>query len=80
MFVGIFVYVLIAAAAMHKLFKLDLAVCLLSCTPGGVQEMSLLSEDLGADTPKIAIMQTSRLMFVILLFPTMLEAVTGLVR
>ncbi|MDL2233437.1 AbrB family transcriptional regulator [Ruminococcaceae bacterium OttesenSCG-928-L11] len=76
MFVGIFAFVFLTSFAMHKLFHLDLTVCLLSSTPGGVQEMSLLSEDLGADTPKIAILQTTRLMCVILLFPTMLRAIT----
>ncbi len=76
MVVGIFVFTFAAALIMHRLFKLDLAVCLLSCAPGGVQEMALLSEELGADTAKISVMQTTRLVFVIMLFPTMLAAVT----
>ena len=72
MFVGIVVLVFITSFVMHKATGLDIAVCLLSSTPGGVAEMSLLSEDLGADTPKIAIMQTVRLFTVILTFPAML--------
>ena len=79
MFIGIFFFVFLTGYLMHKIFKLDLAVCLLSSTPGGVQEMSLLSEDLGADTPKIAIMQTARLMCVIIFFPTMLKMITLMV-
>ncbi len=79
MFVGIFVFVFSTAFLMHKIFKLDLVVCLLSSTPGGIQEMSFLSEDLGGDTPKIALMQTTRLMFVIILFPTMLKMILGIV-
>lgn len=78
MFVGIFVFVFAIAFLMRKLGKLDLAVCLMASTPGGVQEMALLSEDLGADTPKIAIMQTCRLMCVVMFFPTMLAMITGL--
>ncbi len=78
MAVGIYLFVFVMAWLMHRLFKLDLAVCLLSGTPGGVQEMSLLSEELGSDTAKIAVMQTIRLIFVILLFPTMLGIVTRL--
>ena len=78
MVIGIYGFVFVMAWLMHRLFKLDLAVCLLSSTPGGVQEMSLLSEDLGADTAKIAVMQTVRLVFVILLFPTMLGIVARL--
>lgn len=76
MVVGIFAFVFATSFLMHKLFKIDLAVCLLASTPGGVQEMALLSEDLGADTPKIAVMQTTRLMSVVLFFPTMLEFIT----
>ncbi len=75
---GIYLFVFLMAWMMHRLFKLDMAVCLLSCTPGGVQEMSLLSEELGSDTAKIAVMQTIRLIFVILLFPTMLSIITRL--
>ena len=78
MFVGIFVFVFSIAFLMRKLGKLDLAVCLMASTPGGVQEMALLSEDLGADTPKIAIMQTCRLMCVVMFFPTMLAMITRL--
>lgn len=78
MMVGIFAFTFSTAFLLHRLFKLDLAVCLLSSTPGGVQEMALLSEDLGADTPKIAILQTTRLVCVILFFPTMLRLIVGL--
>ena len=78
MAIGIYGFVFVMAWLMHRLFKLDLAVCLLSSTPGGVQEMSLLSEDLDADTAKIAVMQTVRLVFVILLFPTMLGIIARL--
>ena len=77
MFVGIFMFVLVVSLLMHKATGLDIAVCLLSCTPGGISEMSLLSEDLGADTPKIAIMQTMRLFTVILTFPAILSLIIG---
>lgn len=78
MLVGFVVYVFALALLMHKICKLDLAVCLLACTPGGIQEMSLISEDLNADTPKIAIMQTARLVLIISFFPTMLTFIIHL--
>jgi membrane AbrB-like protein len=58
---------------IHKLTKLDLLTCIIASTPGGQQEMALLSEDLGADTPSVAVMQTARLVSVILFFPTLLK-------
>ena len=78
MCIGLYVFALLIAYVIHKVTKLDLATCMLASTPGGLQEMSLLSEDLGADTPKIAILQTARLMCVILMFPTMLTLMTRL--
>lgn len=77
MVVGVLFFALMTALIMHKLTKLDFSVCLMASTPGGIQEMSLLSEELGADTPKIAVMQTARLMFVIALFPTMIELIAN---
>jgi len=73
MFVGIFVFAFGSAFVIHKVTKLSLITCLMASTPGGVQEMSLLADEMGCDTPKVAIMQTSRLVCVIAFFPTMLE-------
>lgn len=72
---GVLLFSLLTGYVMHQLTKLDLATCLLASTPGGLTEMSLLSEDLGADTPKIAVMQTARLLYVVAFFPTMIEFV-----
>ncbi len=79
MIIGVLLFALITSFIMHKLTKLDFSVCLMASTPGGLQEMSLLSDELGADTPKIAVMQTSRLMFVIALFPTMIECLADII-
>lgn len=79
MFIGVFVFAFGTAFLMHKLTKLDFITCLLASTPGGQQEMALLSEDLDADTPSVAIMQTARLVCVIAFFPTLLELILILV-
>lgn len=76
MFVGIFLFVFLTSIILHKFCKMDLAVSLMAATPGGIQEMALLSEDLGTDTAKISIMQTVRLVSIYLIFPTMLKAIT----
>jgi uncharacterized membrane protein AbrB (regulator of aidB expression) len=49
-------------------------------TPGGLQEMALLADDLGADTTKVTILQTARLMCVISFSPAMISFLTGLFR
>ncbi|MGI6038825.1 MAG: AbrB family transcriptional regulator, partial [Eubacteriales bacterium] len=79
MVVGIFFFVFLVSFLLHKITGLDLTTCMLSSTPGGVQEMALLSEDIGGDTPKIAVMQTARLISVILFFPSMLKLILSLI-
>lgn len=77
--VGIFIFVFLVTLLLHKVAGLDLITSMLSSTPGGVQEMALLSEDIGGDTPKIAVMQTARLISVILFFPLMLQLILGII-
>jgi membrane AbrB-like protein len=78
--VGIFIFVLLVTLLLHKVAGLDFITSMLSSTPGGVQEMSLLSEDIGGDTPKIAVMQTARLISVILFFPLMLQFILRIIE
>lgn len=79
MLAGIFLFIAVIGFVMHKATRLDLLTCMFACTPGGLQEVSLLSEEMGTDTPKIAAMQTARIMFVILFFPTMLSFIVRLI-
>ncbi|NMA06261.1 MAG: hypothetical protein GX928_00890, partial [Ruminococcaceae bacterium] len=65
MMIGMVVFTFVIAFLLYKLTKLDLLTSLLSSTPGGITEMSILSEEFGADTPKIAMIQTARLIAVI---------------
>lgn len=78
MLVGIFVFVFAITWLLHRFTGLPYEVCLLSSTPAGVQEMALLSEELGVDTVKVSVLQTTRLVFVILLFPAMIHLVNQL--
>lgn len=75
MIAGILVLVFGLSFLIHKVTKMDFVTCLLACSPGGIAEMSLLSEEIGADTPKIAIMHTVRLVVVILTFPLLLDLI-----
>ena len=80
MMIGIVFFTFIIAFLLYKLTKLDLMTALLSSTPGGITEMSILSEEFGADTPKIAMIQTARLIAVIALFPQMIKFILALVK
>ena len=66
------------AFLVHKFTKLDFGVCFLGCAPAGVQEMSLLADDLGVDSTRVAIMHTFRLSSVIAFFPILLRTLCSL--
>ncbi len=78
MTVGILIFVFVTSFIMHKITGLDYPTCMFASTPGGLQEMSLLSEELGADTVKVAVMQTVRLIFVVSTFPTLNSLIVSL--
>lgn len=73
MLAGIFAFTFGTSFVLRRVSKLDRSTAMLAATPGGIQEMSLLSEELDADTPKVAVLHTARLVFVILLFPYMIR-------
>ncbi len=78
MVAAVFIFTAITAFSMYRLTRLDPITCLIASAPGGLQEMSLLAEDLNADPAKVVVLQTVRLMSVIILFPTILTAVSQL--
>ena len=52
---------------------LDVKTALLASAPGGIQEMTLVADDLGADAGQVAILQTVRVIFVIAFMPALLK-------
>jgi uncharacterized protein len=66
-FVGMYYYV--------KVLKFDRKTAFFSSTPGGVVEMVILGEEQKADTAKITLVQSSRLLFVVLSLPFIIQYV-----
>ena len=64
---------LIVGYLIFKWGKMDLATALFASTPGGVTEMVLVADELGVDTPKVALLQLIRLIGVIIIFPILLR-------
>lgn len=52
---------------------LDVKTAMLASAPGGIQEMTLVADDLGADAGQVAVLQTVRVIFVIAFMPTLLK-------
>lgn len=59
----------VTGAEVHFLAGFDYLTALLGAVPGGVSDISLLSIELGGDTQVVALMQTLRLVGVLLIFP-----------
>lgn len=59
----------IAGACIHYLCDMDWLTALLSCVAGGVTDMSIVAMDMNADASIVAMMQTCRLIGVLLIFP-----------
>ena len=72
MIISVLVFILVVSLTLIWLSRLERATCILISAPGGLQEVSLMAIDLDADAPKVMVMQTTRLMVVIALFPTLL--------
>jgi membrane AbrB-like protein len=78
MLAGLLIFTFLFGILMKKSTNLDFATCLLSLTPGGIQETSLLADDLGCDTATVIVMHTIRLVVVICIFPTLLSLLVRL--
>lgn len=58
---------------IYFISPLDLVTSLMSCTPGGMNDIPIISADMGADAPKVAVMQFVRMAAGIGLFPSLIS-------
>ena len=63
-FIGFFLY---------KTTKFSLSTALLSASPGGMSDISLMAEDLGANGPQVASMQFLRAIFIVGVYPIIIK-------
>ena len=69
---------LVAAWIIHRHTKMDIITALFSSAPGGLTDMALIAEDMGADSIKIAGMHTLRLIGVVVLYPSIIGLIVHL--
>ena len=60
---------LIAAAVIHKVTGMDVITSLFSCAPGGLTDMALIAEEMGANSLTVAGMHTIRLVSIVAVYP-----------
>lgn len=73
MMVCLLVIVILLALLLHKTSGLDFPTALFSCAPGGASDLALLAEDFGADTPKVSLIQTLRVVCVVIFYPLIIN-------
>lgn len=61
---------------MFRVTGLDLVTALFSTAPAGIVDMTLISDDLGADTSKVAVLHLIRLVSVLIIFPSLMKFIS----
>ncbi len=56
----------------YRILKLDLATALLATAAGGVTLMTLVAIDMNADPVKVSILQTLRIIIILIIMPTLI--------
>jgi membrane AbrB-like protein len=62
------VYTYLCALLICSVSHMDFATSMLMCAPGGLSEMAIIADEMGADTPKVAVMHSIRLICIVAFF------------
>lgn len=76
---GIMIIVVVLSFILFKSSDLDFATCLFSCAPGGASDLSLIAEEYGANTPKVSIIQSVRVIMVVVIYPVVINLMTSII-
>ncbi|MDF2880364.1 MAG: rane protein [Clostridiaceae bacterium] len=71
--IGIIIINLCIGIFINKAAGLEIVTSLFASAPGGVSDMALIAEELGADAPKVAILQLARYVCIIGIFPILIK-------
>jgi uncharacterized membrane protein AbrB (regulator of aidB expression) len=74
MLCGLLILNIAAGFLIYAVSPLDLVTSLMSVVPGGISDTPIIAADMGADAPKVAIMQTVRQILGIGVFPALILA------
>ncbi len=73
---GMLILNIVLGFIIHYTSHLDLVTSLMSTIPGGISEVPIISEEMGADSSTVAVMQFTRLIFGVGLFPLIISKVS----
>lgn len=76
--IGMMIVNIASGFLIYTFSSLDLTTSLMCAVPGGMSNIPIISEEMGADSSKVAVMQFTRLLFGIGIFPFMITKVSKL--
>lgn len=71
--IGLTTFSILLGFIISKTTGIDLVTALFSSAPGGLSDMTIISEAYGADTPKVALLHLVRLITVITILPLVIK-------
>lgn len=66
---------LILGIMVYKISDFNIPTSMFSAAPGGISDIAIIAGELGADTPKVAVMQFIRLVSVIAFYPILIKII-----
>lgn len=73
--IGLFIIVLLLSFILYKTSDLDFTTALFACAPGGASDLALIAGEFGANTPKVSIIQTMRVVCVVVFYPSAIQLI-----
>lgn len=74
---GMLILNIISGFLIYRSSSLDLTTSLMSAVPGGISDIPIISEEMGADSANVALLQFVRLVFGLGVFPSMISKVSN---
>ncbi|MEG3041767.1 MAG: AbrB family transcriptional regulator [Clostridium sp.] len=75
MIIGLIIINITLGVFVYFSTDMNLVSSLFSTVPGGMTDVSIISQEMGADTARTAIFQLARLIFVVTFFPLIIKAI-----
>ena len=70
----------ILGLVIYKITDFSVQTAMFSASPGGMSDMAIIASELGADTPKVAVMQFLRLVSVVAVYPILIKIISQFIQ
>lgn len=78
--VGMLILNLTVGTVLYLTSPLDLCTSLFATTPGGLTDVTIISDDMGANSPVVSVFQVCRMSSAIMAFPIIIPKIAGVKR